>query len=178
VCCIVCYNKQACLTILVQWMQCQKGCITYLKTNGITPMKKHNMKKWGDLQLALQLIVWVVINICNHLQFNVFLGAWCYWTNCMNSNGCNSPHVKPYTYATCATQLQLCKNNYCVTLMQLICKYHVNIMVTSFLIYQSKFDTWHYVEFWVKIIFFWNIDRHHPLRLLIFMVLNCDIWHN
>ncbi len=70
-CCIVCYNKQACITILVQWMQCQKGCINYFKTNGITPMKK-----WGDLQLALQLIFWIVMNICNSFAIQcIFWGV-------------------------------------------------------------------------------------------------------
>jgi hypothetical protein len=75
-CCIVRYNKQVCLMILVQWMQCQKRCITYFKTNGITSMKKHTMKKWGDLQLALQLIFWVVMNICNSFVIqHIFRGV-------------------------------------------------------------------------------------------------------
>jgi hypothetical protein len=57
-------------------MQCQKGCITYFKTNGITPVRKHTMKKWGDLQLALQLIFWVVMNICNSFAIQrIFWGV-------------------------------------------------------------------------------------------------------
>jgi hypothetical protein len=31
----------------------------------------------------------------------------------------------------------------------------------------SKFDMWHYGDFWVKSIIFLNIDLHHPLWLFI-----------
>jgi hypothetical protein len=74
------------------------------------------MRNCGDLQLALQLDFWVAMTNCNSMYF---YGCQCYWTSCMNCNKCNSPHVKPYTYATYATQLQLCKNNYYVISLQL-----------------------------------------------------------
>jgi hypothetical protein len=81
-------------------MQCQKGCITYVKSNGITPMKKHTMQKWGDLQLALQLIFWVVMNICNSFSIQrIFRGMmllnrlhelqWVQLTICENIYICN-----------------------------------------------------------------------------------------
>jgi hypothetical protein len=79
---------------------------------------------------------------------------------------CNSLYVKPYAYATCASHLQLCGNNYYVSLMQLISNYHGNIMMTF--INPSKSNTWHYGNFWVKIIFFLKYDLHHPLWLVIF----------
>jgi hypothetical protein len=59
-----------------------------------------------------------------------------------------------YTYSTCAIQLQLCKNNYCAILMQLIYNYHGNVMLMLLLISPSKFNMWHYGDFWVKIIIF------------------------
>jgi hypothetical protein len=45
----------------------------------------------------------------------------------------NSLYVKSHTYVTHAIKLQLCKNNYYVTLMQLICDYHGCVMLTLFL---------------------------------------------
>ncbi len=61
---------------------------------------KYTMKKWGDLQLALQLGFWVAMIICNILQHNVFLWCECYQISCMNCKGCNWVHVKLYTYET------------------------------------------------------------------------------
>jgi hypothetical protein len=83
-------------------------------------------------------------------------------------------YVKLYTYATHATQLELCRNNCNVTLMQLVCNYHGNIMLTSFFIGPSKFDTWHYG------IFGWNFFKilissiHYDYSLI--MVFDCDMW--
>jgi hypothetical protein len=54
------------------------------------------MKKWGDLQLALQLgfeLQWQFATHCNSMYFYKHE---CYWTNHMSYNGCNSSH----TYAT------------------------------------------------------------------------------
>jgi hypothetical protein len=48
-------------------------------TPNITPIScnfLHTMKKWGNLQLNLQLGFWVAMTICISLQFNTFLWAW------------------------------------------------------------------------------------------------------
>jgi hypothetical protein len=39
-------------------------------------------------------------------------------------------------------------------LMQLVYNYHGNVMLMLLFISPSKFDMWHYVDFWVKIIIF------------------------
>jgi hypothetical protein len=75
------------------------------------------MRKWGDLQITLQLnfeLQWPFATHCNLMYFYKFE---CYETNCMNCNGCNSLYVKLDKYAIPTTQLQLCKNNYYVTFM-------------------------------------------------------------
>jgi hypothetical protein len=46
----------------------------------------------------------------------------------------NSTYVKPYTYVIYVIQLQICRNNSCVILMQLVCNYNGNVMLTSFFI--------------------------------------------
>jgi hypothetical protein len=60
-----------------------------------------------------------------------------------------------------AIQLQLCKNNYFATLMQLVCDYHGIVMMMSIFINPSKFDMWHYGIFWVILKIYINL--HHPL---------------
>jgi hypothetical protein len=48
--------------------------------------------------------------------------------------------------------------------MQLPYDYNNNIMLTSFFIHPSNFNTWHYKDFsW----FFFKIDIHRPLWLFI-----------
>jgi len=61
----------------------------------------------------------------------------------MNCNRCNSLHVKPYTYATYVTQLQLCMKNYCAILMQLVWNFNGNVVLILFFIHQSNSETWH-----------------------------------
>jgi hypothetical protein len=59
------------------------------------------MKKWGDLQLALQLgfeLQWQFATPSNSMYFYQHE---CYWTHHMSCNGCNSSH----TYAIHAIQL-------------------------------------------------------------------------
>jgi len=71
----------------------------------------------------------------------------------MSYNGCNSLYVKLYTYAIHAThviQSQLCKNNYCAILMQLVCNYNGNIIFMLLFIDPSKSDTWHYGDFYIS----------------------------
>jgi hypothetical protein len=96
---------------------------------------------------------------CNdHLQLiaiqHIFMNK-CYWTSCTSCNKCNSLYVEPCAYTTCASHLQLCGNNYYASLMQLICNYHGNVMMTF--INSSKSNTWHYGNFWVKLFSFWNL---------------------
>jgi hypothetical protein len=67
----------------------------------------------------------------------------------MNYNGCNSLYVKLYTYATHAIQLQLCTNNYHAILMQLVCNYNGKIIFMLPFIDPSKFDMWHYGDFYI-----------------------------
>jgi len=47
------------------------------------------------------------------------------------------------------TQLQLCKNNYYATLMQLVYNYHDNVMLTLFFIDPSKSNLWYHEDFWM-----------------------------
>jgi hypothetical protein len=85
----------------------------------------------------------------------------------MSFNRCNSVYVKPFTHLTRANQLQLCKNNYYVIIIQLVCNYHGNVMLTSFFINPSKYDTWHYGDFLV--IFFFEISIstiHHDYAFI------------
>jgi hypothetical protein len=72
----------------------------------------------------------------------------------MNWNGCNSAYGKLCTYATHATQLQLCRSNYCTILVQIDCNYNGNVMLALFSINPSKSNTLHYWDFCIKITFF------------------------
>jgi len=111
----------------------------------------HTMRKKGVLQLALQL--------------NVFIRYECYWTSYKNCKSCNSSYIQ-------CNSLQLCHNNFFSTIMHLPHDYNNNIMLTSFFIHPSNFNTWHYKDFsW----FFKNIDIHHPLWLFILDYLG--LWH-
>ncbi len=77
-----------------------------------------------------------------------------------------------YTIQLITTQLQLCHNNSFSTTMQCPYDYDDNVMLMSFFIHTSKFNTWHYEDFlW----FFWNIDIHCPLWL--FVLNGLGLWH-
>jgi len=123
------------------------------------------MKKWGVLQLALQLNFWVASNTCNSLYL--------YDVNAMRQVARVAIIAIHHIYgATHTIQLQLCCNNSFSTIMQLFYDYNYNVMLTSFFIYPSKFDTWHYEDFsW----FVWNIDIHH--RLWLFILDGFGLWH-
>jgi hypothetical protein len=113
--------------------------IHYLSCGNPTIIAKETLPLWQNgvtkLQLALQLGFWIVMTFCNS---KYFYRCKYYWTSHMNCNGCNSPYVKSHTYASCATQLQLFRNNYCATLMQLVCNYHGNVMLMLLFINPSK----------------------------------------
>jgi hypothetical protein len=119
------------------------------------------MRKWGDLQLALNWVFEMLWPFVTHCNLAYFYEHESYLTSCMNYNRCNPPYVKLYTCAIHAIQLWLCKNSCCVILMQLVYNYNGNIMLTIFFVDPSKFDMWHYGDFWMKIIIFWNIDFHY-----------------
>jgi hypothetical protein len=111
-------------------------------------------------------------HICNSFASQRISMSECYQISCISCNiECNLSYVKSCTYATFATQLQLWRNNYYVTLMQLVCTYYGNIMLISFFINSSKSNTRHYGGFeWI-----FNIDFHHPLWLFIYNGLR--LWH-
>jgi hypothetical protein len=77
----------------------------------------HTMKKWTNLQLALQQGFPITMIIWNSLQLNAFLRAWMLLHKLHELQRMQLTICEMYTYATCATQLQLCKNNYYATLM-------------------------------------------------------------
>jgi hypothetical protein len=56
--------------------------------------------------------------------------------------------------------------------MQLVCNYHGNIMLMSFFIDLSKFNRWHYGDFWMNF-FLTSISTIH-YGCSIIMVLNYD----
>jgi len=77
-----------------------------------------------------------------------------------------------YMVQLITTQLQLCQKNSFSTIMQFPYDYNHNVMLMSFFIHPSKFNTWHYEDFlW----FFWNIDIHCPLWL--FVLDGLGLWH-
>jgi hypothetical protein len=111
---------------------------------------------WFAISLAIGFL-----SCNNHLQpiWNSFATqhismSECYRISCVSCTiECNLFYVKSCTYATLATQLQLWRNNYYVTLMQSVCNYHGNVMLTSFFINPSKSNTWHYGGFWMNFFF-------------------------
>jgi hypothetical protein len=81
-------------------------------------------------------------------------------------------------YAIYATKLQLCKNNYYVILIHWICNYNGNVMLMLFFIDPSKFDMWHYGDFWVKIIFFlkyWFSSSIMIVHFIWFYIMTCGV---
>jgi len=57
--------------------------------------------------------------------------------------------------------------------MQISYDYNYNVMLTSFFIHSSKFNTWHYEDFMVN--FQKSIDIHGPLWLFTFD--GFKLWH-
>jgi hypothetical protein len=93
------------------------------------------------------------------LQLTIFLCCEWYWTSCMN---CKVATRHIYS----ATQLQLCRTT--STTMQLHYNYSHNVMLTSI-------KTWH-VALWRFLDFFWTIDFHNLLWLL--MARYYNTWPN
>ncbi len=116
--------------------------------------------------------------ICNSIAIQHISMSECYQISCIIYNiECNLSYVKSCTYATLATQLQLWRNNYYVTLMQLVCNYYGNVMLTSFFINPSKSNTWHYGGFWMNFFFLILMSTiHYDCSFIV--VLDCDTWHS
>jgi len=99
------------------------------------------MKKCDDLQLALLLCFWIVITIYNSFAIHHIF---------MNVNVIKQVALRIVTHATHhmwnCIHMQVVQfsykfqfnYNYCVIIIQLICNYHVNVMLTSFFINPSK----------------------------------------
>jgi hypothetical protein len=93
----------------------------------------------------------------------------------MSYKGCNSLDMKLYTYAIHAILLQLCKNNYYGTLMQLDWNYHGNV-------------TFHWsIKIWHMALWGFLGENYFIFEILIstihydfsfYMVLNYDMWHH
>jgi hypothetical protein len=105
------------------------------------------------------------MTVCNSLYFYTHE---CYQTNCKRYN---LPYIWSHSSAThckvVATKLQ----QFFSTTLQLPYDYNYNVMLTSFFIHSSNFNTWHYE----MVNFFWNIDMYHPLWL--FILYGFTLWH-
>jgi hypothetical protein len=141
-------------------------------THNFLTFKLLIMRKKVVLQLALWLNFWVAPDTCNSLYLYI-----------MNVIGQITWIAKlqrtVYMVKLIAIQLQINQNNLFSTVMQLHYNYTHDVMFTSLIvIHPLKFNMWHYEDFWTyKLFYFWNIDLHHPLWLLM-IVWDCNIWHN
>jgi hypothetical protein len=132
----------------------------------------HWREKWLRCDWPCNYVLkfqWPFAIHCNSMYF---YGCECYQTSCMSYNGCNSLYVKLYTYATHATraiQLQLCTNNYYVVQLQLVCKYSGDIIFMLLFIDSSKFDMWHYGDFYIT-------TKGVPVRLGISLDFEWSHW--
>jgi hypothetical protein len=96
----------------------------------------------------------------------------CIYTPWVLSDKLQELQLTVYIMQLIIIQLQFCCNNSFSTTMQLCYDYNHNIMMMSFFIHPSKFDTWHYEGFsWV----FWKFDIHRPLWL--FVLNGLGLWH-
>jgi len=123
------------------------------------------MKKNGVLQLSLQFNFRAVKDTCNSLYLYI-----------VSANGQVAIH---HIYdATCcnsiATKSKQLIFNYYSTPLYLHPWCHVDIINCHPSIKIWQVTLWRFLDI---IIFFWNIDLHCPLWLLL-MVWDCDMWHN
>jgi hypothetical protein len=137
------------------------------------------MRKIGVLQLTLQLSFWIVMTICN----SIFELQWPFATHYISTLWMlldklhELQKLLDSSYIQC-NSLQLNCNFVRTIPLQLLCNfldYNHNVMLTSFFIHSSKFNTWNYENFGG---FFWNIDIHHPLWLFILDGLDYHTWQN
>jgi hypothetical protein len=119
-------------------------------------------KKRGVLQLDFQLNFWVTLDTFN--------SSYLYTMSVIEQVARVATHhiYGAIHYNSITTLSQQLFFNYYVTPYD----YNHNVMLTSFFIHPSKFNTWHYEDFlW----FFWNIDIHCPLWL--FVLDGLGLWH-
>ncbi len=128
-----------------------------------------NYEKKGCLAIGLTT---QFLSCIKHLQLIVFICCKCYQISCKSCKSCNSLYIQCNSLQLITTQLQLCHNNSFSTTMQLPYDYNHNVTLTSFFIHPSKFNTWHYEDFFSV---FWNIDIHHALWL--FGLDGLGLWH-
>ncbi len=57
-------------------------------------------------------------------------------------------------------------------LMQLVCNYYGNIMLMSFFIDLSKFNTWHYGDFWVNFFLTSIFTIHYDCSIIMVLDYN------
>jgi hypothetical protein len=89
------------------------------------------------------------LSCIRQLQLTIFIHCECYRTSYNSCKSCNSSYIQ-------CNSLQLCHNNSFSTTMQFPYDYNHNVMLTSFFIHQSKFNTWHYEDFsWLFLKKYW-----------------------
>jgi hypothetical protein len=101
------------------------------------------MKKKGVLQLALRLNFRIALDTCKspYLYVVSVIGQ------VAKAAELQELQLIVYTVQLITTQLQLCHNNSLSTTMLLPYDYNHNVMLTSFSIHPSKFNTSHYEDF-------------------------------
>jgi hypothetical protein len=81
-------------------------------------------------------------------------------------------------HVICAIQFQLCRNNYYITIMQLLCNYNGNVMLMPFpSIHQNLTHDIMEIFGW-KLLFFEILISTIHYDCLFMMELDCDTWHN
>ncbi len=88
--------------------------------------------------------------------------VFCNWPCNSNLSCIRHLQLTIYIVQLITTQLQLCCNNSFSTTMQLPYDYNHNVILMSFFIHLSKFNTWHY-------------DIHRPLWS--FVLNDLGLWH-
>jgi len=148
------------LSIINHWTRVNVYCI-YVRTCICAQSYSSIMWERGVLELAFQLNFWVASDTCNSLYLYV-----------MSAIGQVARVATHRIYdATHYNSIATLSHQFSTT-MQLPYDYNHNVILTSFFIHPSKFNTWYYEDFsW----FFWNIDIHHPLWL--FVLSGLGLWH-
>jgi hypothetical protein len=105
-------------------------------------MVDHTMKTKGVLQLALHLIFEFEQPLVTHHIFML-------WVLLDKLHKLQELQLTIYIMQLIVIQLHLCCNNCFSTTMQLPYDCNHNVMLTSFFIHSSKYNTWHYEDFFV-----------------------------
>jgi len=102
----------------------------------------HTMKKNGVLQLALHLIFELKWPLVTHHIFML-------WVLLDKLHKLHELQLTIHIMQFIVIQLHLCRNNCFSTTIQLPYDYNHNVMLTSFFIHSSKYNTWQYEDFLV-----------------------------